>query len=451
MSNHDEPSTLLQVRFSPTAPAKVWFVLVVVEGVDRGKRFVVAQDASRSLVGQSVTCAIQLTDRTVSRRHASLDIVGDRLRVTDLESRNGTFLNEIPILDAWARGGEMLQVGSTRLLIEARPSEARPALSPEVQFGKIAGASTEMRRLYPLCQRLADATLPVIIEGETGTGKELLAESMHLMGPRRAGPFIVFDCTAVPPSLIESELFGHVRGAFTGAHRDRKGVFELARGGTLLIDEIGDLELSLQAKLLRAIDRAEVRAVGADTTTATDVRIIAATRRDLDREVQAGRFRDDLLHRLSVARIELPPLRERKGDVRFLTHRFWTELGGGGRPITPDMLLRWEDERWPGNVRELRNAVARHLVLGELEELAESAAPDETAPPPSVTGFDALISRILAAGLPLREARETVILEFEKRFVVETLRAQKGNVTHAAAQAGVARRYFQQLKTKVGE
>ncbi|MBX3128608.1 MAG: sigma 54-dependent Fis family transcriptional regulator [Polyangiaceae bacterium] len=456
MSGHDEQSTLMQVRFAPTAPAKVSFGLLVLEGPNQNEHFLVAHDCpSRTLIGQSMTCAIRVSDRTVSRRHATLDIAGERLRITDLDSRNGTFLNEIAIAEAWAQGGEVLRVGSTKLLIERHPEQRRAPLWPEMQFGKTVGASTEMRRLYPLCQRLAQATVPVIIEGETGTGKEVLAESLHAEGPRSSRPFIVFDCTAVPPNLIESELFGHVRGAFTGAHRDRKGVFELARGGTLLIDEIGDLDLALQAKLLRAIDRGEVRAVGSDRTLATDVRIIAATRRDLDREVHAGRFRDDLLHRLSVARIELPPLRERKGDVRVLAQRFWAELGGEARSLPAAVLMRWEDERWPGNVRELRNAVARHLVLGELEQLHPL---DATDPPrteaeglPSGPSFDAVVREVVDAGLPLREARERIVFEFEKRFVCEMLRAKQGNVTQAAARAGVARRYFQQLKSKVNE
>ena len=448
----DEQSTLMQVRFLPTAPAEASFRLVRVDGSEKTAHFTIAADApARTLVGKSSACAIILQDPTVSRRHASLDIVGARLRITDLESRNGTYLNEIPILDAFASGGEMVRFGSTSLMIGSHRQANPIDLPAEVQFGKTIGASTEMRRLYPLCQRLANADVPVIIEGETGTGKEALAESLHMMGKRKNGPFVVFDCTAVPPSLIESELFGHRRGAFTGATTDRKGVFELAKGGTILIDEIGDLELSLQAKLLRVIDRGELRPVGSETPVAVDARVIAATRRDLDREAQAGRFRDDLLYRLSVARIELPPLRERKGDVRVLAHRFWEELSQEEQPIPASTLLRWEDEAWPGNVRELRNAVARHLVLGELDELAGATTPEPATMTSRGADFDVLVSNVLAEGLPLREAREKVVLEFERRYVIETLRAQNGNVTHAAAQAGVARRYFQKLKTKLGQ
>src|SRR5262245_60431404 len=188
-----------------------------------------------------------------------------------------------------------------------------------------------------------------------------MAEALHEQGPRASQPFVVFDCTAVPPNLVESELFGHERGAFTGAVTQRKGVFEQAHGGTLLIDEIGDLDLPLQPKLLRAIERGEIRRVGADRWIRVDVRVLAATRRDLAREVQAGRFRDDLFHRLAVGRIELPPLRHRRGDVPLLARQVWRELGGDARLLPAEILLKWEDYEWPGNVRELRNAVARQL------------------------------------------------------------------------------------------
>jgi DNA-binding NtrC family response regulator len=296
-----------------------------------------------------------------------------------------------------------------------------------------------MRRLYPLAQKLANARVPVVIEGETGTGKEALAESIHEEGPLAHAPFIVFDCTAVPANLVESELFGHERGAFTGAVSARKGLFEQANGGTLLIDEIGDLDLSLQPKLLRAIERNEIRRVGGNATLKVDIRILAATRRDLDREVQEGRFRDDLFHRLAVSRIELPPLRERTGDVRFLATHFWTALGGMGAPPKP-LLERWEQHTWPGNVRELRNAVARTLALGDDAALPRSGG----APPPNVDFIDA----VLAESLSLHATRERVNLELERRYVERVLATHGGNVSRAAAATGMARRHFQRLKAK---
>ena len=233
-----------------------------------------------------------------------------------------------------------------------------PSLSLSRGFGRVVGGSPDMRKLYPLCERIARSDVSVVIEGESGTGKEVLAEALHEASARAGAPFIVFDCTTVAANLVESELFGHERGAFTGAVSSRRGVFEQAQGGTLFLDEIGELELPLQAKLLRALERREVRRVGGDTWIKIDARILAATRRDLDREVQEGRFRDDLFFRLNVARIELPPLRRRTGDVQLLAEYFRKQLGGGDEPLPYEVVQRFERYDWPGNVRELRNAVA---------------------------------------------------------------------------------------------
>jgi DNA-binding NtrC family response regulator len=289
----------------------------------------------------------------------------------------------------------------------------------------------------------------VVIEGETGTGKEALAESIHEMGPRAQGPFVVFDCTAVPPSLVEAELFGHERGAFTGATSARKGVFEQAHGGTLLIDEVGDLDLSLQPKLLRAIERFEVRRIGGDKWMRVDVRVLAATRRDLDREVQAGRFRDDLFHRLAVARIELPALRSRIGDVAVLATHFWQEMGGDARAIPRDLMQKWEDYDWPGNVRELKNTIARQLALGDLADVRPERASLPPAPPPA-TGAPAqdAIDRFVDMGLPYPQARDRILDEFEQRFVARVLAMHGGDVARAAAASGIGRRYFQKLKAR---
>jgi DNA-binding NtrC family response regulator len=304
-----------------------------------------------------------------------------------------------------------------------------------------------MRKLYPLCERLAVADVPIVIEGETGTGKELLAEALHETSARAQGPFVVFDCTALPPNLIDSALFGHERGAFTGAVDTRTGAFEQAHGGTLLSDEIGELDAALQPKLLRALERSEVQRLGSNRWRKIDVRVIAATRRDLDREVQAGRFREDLFFRLAVARLELPPLRERHGDIGLLTRHFWKKLGGE-LPVPPAMLARFEDYTWPGNVRELRNAIARRIALGELA----NEGVDEVAPPSRdpVRGGSDLVERVLALELPLPRARQRVVEEFERRYVERVLAKYDGNVTRAAAASGIARRYFYTLRARRG-
>jgi DNA-binding NtrC family response regulator len=510
-NDDDAASTdLLAGPVQPDTTAAESFALSVMSGPDEGRRFTVAPGLpARVLVGKSPACDLPLTDRLVSRRHAAFELAGPRLRVTDLGSTNGTFVQGIRVGDAYLQGGELVRLGETVLRVEALGLTQAAELSRAVRFGKLVGASEEMRRLYPLCERLAASSVPVVIEGETGTGKEVLAEAIHEQGPRAAGPFVVFDCTAVPPTLVESALFGHERGAFTGANEARRGVFEEAHGGTLLLDEIGDLDLALQAKLLRAIQRSEVQRVGSNRWIRVDIRVLAATRRDLEREIQAGRFRDDLFFRLAVARIELPPLRKRRGDVTVLAHHFWRQLAGRGVPFPQGFSERLEDYDWPGNVRELYNAVARRVALGEAAPietarsgLASSGGPASTrgpasargpastrgpasargpastaepAPPsgaawpaiapsaggppsstalaeagegaePAISGD--VIEEILALDLPLARARERIVEHFERRYVQRVLAQHGGNVRSAAAASGIARRYFQILRAR---
>jgi len=435
----------------PGAAGEASFRLVVVEGLDRGRELRIdGGEASRLLVGKGPTADLKLADPAVSRRHLALEIERGRLRVTDQGSTNGTQIDGHEVVDGFARGGELVVIGGTSLRVERleRSAEVAPGEGAS-GFARVIGASSAMRRLYPVCERLAASHVPVIIEGETGTGKEALAEALHEAGPRAAFPFVVFDCTAVAANLMESELFGHERGAFTGASSGHKGMFELAEGGTLLIDEIGDLDLPLQSKLLRVVDRSEVRRVGAAKAIRCDVRLLAATRRDLEREVQQGRFRDDLFHRLAVARIELPPLRKRRDDIPVLARHFWQSLGGaaGGPPRA--LLEGWADMAWPGNVRELRNAVARRIALGDLDR----PAPREERPvrPPRGAGDDSEqleIEDVLGMNLPFSEARREVLESFVRRYVAQALHASGGNVAQAAAASGIARRYFQLLRER---
>jgi two-component system, NtrC family, response regulator HydG len=476
--------TVLAPKLSSPKSAEASFALTVVAGPDQGLTFDVARGApSRVLAGTSPSCPLRLSDRMISRRHAAFELAGARLRVTDLGSTNGTFINDVYAVDAYVSGGELVRLGETTLRVDLVAGVEPVQLPRATRFGRLVGASAEMRRLYPLCERIAASSVPVIVEGETGTGKEVLAESLHEVGPRADKPFVVFDCTAVPPNLVESALFGHERGSFTGATESRRGVFEEANGGTLLLDELGDLELSLQAKLLRALERSEVQRVGSNRWARVDVRVLAATRRDLDREILAGRFRDDLFFRLAVARIELPPLRRRTGDVTVLAHHFWKHLAGRSVPFPAGFAQRLEDYSWPGNVRELYNAVARRVALGELAPIETarpvqeapapapgypgSAAPPPgkaagvgTIPPPPLPSEvgapagardeDDLIASVLALDLPLTRARQRVVEEFERRYVERVLAQHGGNVRNAAAASGIARRYFQLLRARRG-
>jgi transcriptional regulator with GAF, ATPase, and Fis domain len=425
------------------------FVLDIVEGRDAGTRHSIATThPTRMLIGKSSACEVRLQDPSVSRRHVALEVVAQRLRITDLDSTNGTFVDGVSIGEAYLSGGEIIRLGSTAITVSRGRPQLTAPLSQAESFGSTLGASLVMRRLYPLCERLAAADVPVILEGETGTGKEQMAESLHEMSARRQRPFVVFDCTAVAPNLIESELFGHERGAFTGSVETRQGVFELANGGTLLIDEIGELPLEMQPKLLRVIERMHVRRVGGSEPIGVDVRLIAATRRDLDRLVQIGRFRDDLFHRLAVARIELPPLRQREGDIELLARKFWADHGGDPDLIPSELLHDWEDYNWPGNVRELRNAVARRIALGDLAPLSGSPSEVETARTRAGSSGDP-IAAALALELPLAETRQRILDELERRYIERILQVHDGNVTRAAAAAGVARRHFHRLKSKL--
>jgi transcriptional regulator with GAF, ATPase, and Fis domain len=395
-----------------------------------------------------------LHDRLASRRHAAFDVTERGVRLVDLGSTNGTFVAGLAIGEIFLRGGEQVRLGDTVLRLDLVGESKATPLTRALRFGRMLGGSIEMRRLYPLCERLASSDVPVVIEGETGTGKELLAESLHDASTRAASPFIVFDCTATPPSLLESTLFGHERGAFTGAVAARTGVFEQAHGGTLFIDEIGDLDLSLQPKLLRAIERREIQRVGGDRWTKVDVRIVAATRRDLDAAVQAGGFRNDLFFRLAVGRLELPPLRDRHGDIALLARHFWRTLGGVGE-MPDDQVKRLEMYSWPGNVRELHNVVARQLVLGELAAAGPEPPTRASSPRPradaDVAGELAetdVMARVLERDLPLIHARNEVVAEFERRYVARVLLQHGGNVTKAANASGIGRRYFQMLRAR---
>lgn len=450
MDTSDPLEGLELVATSVTAHAESGadsYVLTVSHGPDRGISIVIdGSHASRVLVGQSPACQVRLTDPAVSRRHFAIELAERGLHLTDLGSTNGTLVDRVRVLEAELSGGEVIRVGSSVLQVEPRAGRGAPPPPAAEGFGRLVGSSPEMRRLYPVCERLAGSEVPIIIEGETGTGKEVLAESLHLRSRRAGGPFVVFDCTAVPPSLVESELFGHERGAFTGAVSTRKGIFEQAHGGTLLIDEIGDLEIPLQPKLLRVLERREVRRIGSDRSIGVDVRVLSATRRDLDREIQAGRFRDDLFHRLAVTRVEIPPLRMRQGDVGVLARHFWRMLGGEERAFPMEAIERWEAYSWPGNVRELRNAVLRRLELGDLAEPGEEppvVAPSSGVPSSPVPDF---IEQVLT--LPFIHARARLMEEFEHRYVTRLLQEHSGNVAQAAAKSGIGLRYFQKLRAR---
>jgi len=406
----------------------------IADGPDRGR--VVELPGPSIQIGSARTGQLVLADPTVSRHHLTLSIERDGIRVIDAGSRNGTALDGVRVNDAWARADSLLVLGSTTLRLRLLDGEIDLPLSTRNRFGGLLGTSVAMRRMFALLERVAQTDTTVLVEAETGTGKELVAEALHEEGARASGPFVVFDCSAVSASLIESELFGHVRGAFTGAVGDRAGAFEAADGGTLFLDEIGELPLDLQPKLLRALERLEIRRVGESTARRVDVRIVAATHRSLATEVDAGRFREDLYYRLAVVRVGLPPLRERLEDIPLLVEHFARETSRRGQqPVyLPESAVRnFAAQAWPGNVRELRNAVARAAAIG---------IPDDTATPAPTPPAD---PRALAIDLtvPLKVARERIVEMFETAYLTEALKTTGGNVSRAAELAGVNRKFIQ--------
>jgi DNA-binding NtrC family response regulator len=445
----DSGSTVHQRQFEAPDEPEAEFLFHVVSGPDQGSSFRLSSETPVAVFGKGPTADFRLHDPSVSRRHARLELGPAGARIHDEESTNGTRVNGVSITEARLAGGEELTLGDNRIAVHRGVPAAPEALPARASFGRMLGASRELRRLYPLLDRLAASTIPVVIEGETGTGKEILAEAIHEASPRAQGPFVVFDCTAVPSSMVEAELFGHERGAFTGAVTRHVGMLEQANGGTLFIDEIGDLDLALQPKLLRALERGEFRRIGGDRSITVDVRILAATRRSLEREVEVGRFRDDLFHRLAVGRVELPPLRRRRGDVTVLARAFGYQLGSQETVIPDDVLARWSEHSWPGNVRELRNAVARYLALGELSLRSPSTEQDEEKKPSQpAAGFHAIADRVIREGAPLVRARQEVIDAFETEYLEAMLDRHGGVVTRAAAAAGIVRRHFQRLRAR---
>jgi len=414
--------------------------LVVVEGPDAGSSVVLEGPV---LIGTSESCDLRLSDPTVSRRHAAVAPAAGGVRVRDEDSRNGTFIGAVRVRDADVAAGAELRVGTTLLRIESSASIAAaasgappaPAAITAAAFGRFLGRAPVLVPMYARLERAAAGDSTVLLEGESGSGKELLAEALHEQGPRAGGPLVIIDCGSVPETLIESELFGHERGAFTGADRARAGAFEQADGGTIFLDEIGELPLGMQTRLLRVLDRRQLRRVGGSETRSVDVRVVAATHRSLEREVEDGRFRLDLYHRLAVVLVRVPPLREREGDVELLARHFVTSWNA--RPddvLGPDTLERLRRQAWPGNVRELRNQIERLVLLGDAAEWARASAPLPAGVDPATSG------------LPYRQARALALETFSMRYAEDMLGRHANNVSRAARAAGVARRHFQRLK-----
>jgi two-component system response regulator GlrR len=401
----------------------------------------------RIVIGRHERCDLVLArDPSASSFHCEIAIEQGVATIRDLGSLNGTLLQGVPVLHARLLPGVTIGLGATQLRFELAPESIEPPAATRDRFGGLVGASPAMQAVYRLLERAAASTVTVLLTGETGTGKDLAAQAIHDEGDRRDGPFIVVDCGAIPANLLESELFGHERGAFTGAVSARAGCFEAANHGTIFLDEIGELAADLQPKLLRVLESRQVRRLGSHRNVPIDVRVIAATNRDLRREVNAGRFRSDLYYRLAVLLLHLPPLRERIDDVPAIVERILQASGQADRPQAalvrdPAFVASATGHSWPGNVRELRNFVERTLAVeGDValgEGLSPAASNDRTEPEIELT-------------MPLARARELAIRRFETRYL-EAMLAKHGDVATAARAAGVDRTHFYRLVRKYRE
>lgn len=397
-------------------------------------------------------------DKTVSRNHAEIQCTDDnQYLLRDLNSTNGTLINGLKVKEAFLSQGDLIQIGETSIEFQTFDEKVQIEPSDQNFFGNLVGRSRKMRQIFGVLERISPSQATVIIEGETGTGKELVAQAIHANSPRKDKPFIVFDCSAVAPNLIESELFGHTKGSFTGAVKDRIGAFEAANGGTIFLDEIGELTIDLQPKLLRALEQREIKRVGSTQSAKVDVRVICATNRNLKDEVEKGQFREDLYYRLSVVKIQVPPLRERLEDIPLIVEKVLANARYNRKPDGTYYVTRVEDDalkilqryQWPGNVRELNNIMERavsfsrdgmvrgvdlQFVFSEIESGEEATV--------RLNAID--------VDKPFKEAKQAVVESFEKEYLQELLEKYKGNVSKAAREAKIDRKHLRNLLIKYG-
>jgi DNA-binding NtrC family response regulator len=398
--------------------------LVVVTGKDERKEVLLQKPVVT--IGTLGDSDLALTDPTVSRNHAVVEEKADGYLLRDLGSTNGTFLDGVKVREAYLSAGSVIRLGQTEIAFSPVEERIENLRSSSDRFGELVGASAAMREVFGVLERVAPTDVSVLILGETGTGKELAARALHSHSRRSERPFVVFDCGAVAPNLIESELFGHEKGAFTDAVKSRQGAFELAQDGTIFLDEIGELTPSLQPKLLRALDQREIKRVGAEQPLGINVRVIAATNKNLEKEVQAGRFREDLYYRLSVVSVFMPPLRKRKEDIEKISEHLLPGISGEMRKkltgLSPEAAEALRIYPWPGNVRELKNVLERAAALSDGE-------------------------RIEVRDLFLSQGKKSITIEglsgktleeIEKAAIHATLKSVSGNKTAAAKALGIA-------------
>ncbi|HMR24593.1 MAG TPA: sigma 54-interacting transcriptional regulator [Oligoflexia bacterium] len=414
-------------------------------------------DKGRILIGGAETCDLQIKDDTVSRQHAEIIKMKEGYLIRDLDSTNGTYVGGLKIKEAYLSPQSIIKIGKSSIQFTPQDQELEIYPSKNDHYAGLIGKSLGMRKIFGVLDKVSPTNVSVVITGETGTGKELVAKAIHDTSKRNKAPFIVFDCGAVAENLIESELFGHEKGSFTGATATRQGAFELADGGTLFLDELGELSIDLQPKLLRALESGDIKRVGADRSKKVNVRVVAATNRNLKEEVKKGNFREDLYFRLSVVEVHLPALRKRKDDIKLLIDHFF-ELAKSDNPdkkiisIGHDAKQLLENYAWPGNIRELKNAIDRAMSFCEGHEVMVEHLPDYitggSAGGDTNTGFSVASGSSVDSDLPFKEAKERWVESFEKDYLIDLLKKNDLNISKAAKQAGIDRKSVQRLLKK---
>lgn len=434
------------------------YQLVVVSKDGNRRKYELGKKKSVKIGKKSDNDIVVVIDKTISRNHAEIQLTNDnQYLIKDLNSTNGTLINGMKVKEAFLSQGDLIQVGETSIEFQTYDEKVQIEPSDKNSFGSLVGRSRKMRQIFGLLERISPSQATVIIEGETGTGKELVAQAIHANSLRKDKPFIVFDCSAVAPNLIESELFGHTKGSFTGAVKDRMGAFEAANGGTIFLDEIGELTIDLQPKLLRALEQREIKRVGSTQAAKIDVRVVCATNRNLKDEVEKGQFREDLYYRLSVVKIQVPPLRERLEDIPLIVEKLLANARYNRKPDGTYYVTRVEDDalkilqryQWPGNVRELNNIIERAVSFaqeGVIRGVDLTFVFSEVE-----SGEEATVRmNMVDVDKPFKEAKQAVVESFEKEYLQELLEKFKGNVSKAAREAKIDRKHLRNLLIKYG-
>ncbi|MFU8803710.1 MAG: sigma 54-interacting transcriptional regulator [Bradymonadaceae bacterium] len=432
------------------------YEVAVVDGPDKGASM--TWESRRMTLGSSPDNDFVLDDPSVSRFHAVIEVDAQGYRLIDSDSKNGSFVDGLRLREVYLNDGTKFRLGNSTLSFKMTGENRSVRFSGRERFGGLWGKSLGMREIFALLERVSPTDATVLIEGESGTGKELVAEAIHDHSPRKSGPFIVLDCSAIARELIESELFGHVKGAFTGAAGTRKGAFEAAQGGTLFLDELGELATDLQPKLLRALEKREIKPVGSNQTIKTDVRIVAATNRNLQHEVREGGFREDLYYRFAVIKVHLPPLRDRPDDIPLLVEHFLDEAHKmAGRKekveIAYKTMEKLQRHRWPGNVRELKNFVERAVLLTQGDTIETkfltTSEPVDARPVEAAESASSMVELAISEGLPFKDAKNRLVEEFEVEYWSRLLERTDGNVSKAARIAGVHRKSVEYILKKL--